>query len=162
MNAIVQHGQAIAFAAFNTGNFQPLAAIVKDAVSEEANRREAGKQALASAVVQLARFLEAVRAKGFRFSPNPPAEPALIYRASISESNFWNDALLIMSVTQELLLVSPGIRVREGSPAAPSPTAPAQPIEVRVVSMPTRKTVSEIDYNLAGDIVSAMQIESDF
>ena len=171
MDAIVQHGQAIAFAAFNTRNFQPLAAIVKDAVSEDVNRREAGRQAYTSAIIQLARFLEAARTKGFRFSPEPPVVTTLVYRAAVSESHFWNDSLLILSTTLELLRVSPGILASEGStaapvaaikPEAPSPTAPAQPIEVRVVSMVTRKTVTEIDHNLAGDIVSAMQIESDF
>lgn len=185
MDAIVQHGQAIALAAFNSGNFLPLAAIAKDAIADDANRRMVGLQAFCAAIVQFSRFIDGARAAGFRFTPEPPTADVLAYRAAISDADFWRDAALILDATKELVRAAPGIhaaqplppikateierdeyheavRIVERYEGGKRAVASSEPIAVRVVAMPSRKTQTAVDRDESGAIVSAMQVESDF
>jgi hypothetical protein len=170
MDAITQHGRSVAFAAFNSRDFVPIFMLARDARSPVTNRAAAGLQAFLSAIVELSRFIDGARAAGFRFTPEPPNASAMVYRAAISETNVWNDALLILEAAMQLVRVAPGIRVTENVPepqpapapsAEPTPSGAPQPIEVRVVSMPTRQTTSHIERDKNGNIASASQIEKD-
>jgi hypothetical protein len=176
MDAISQHGWALAHAAFNSNNFRPLAGVLKDAMSTDVNRRNAGGLAATAAIVELSRILQAARDAGYRFTPEPPKPCALAYRAASSPAEFWKDALAVLDTSKALIRRAPGIRAEyETSPppaaakpetAAPEPVAPVQslpagPLEVRVVSMVARTTRTSVERNMAGEIVRASQIETD-
>lgn len=158
-SAIDAHGVAAAKAFVNQRNIRPLRRIIQDASATDKIRSEVGMQAFAAAIGTFAAIIDATRANGLRFTPDPPTVAKLAYRAAISQENFGKDAGVIISAIFSLMSVAPGLRTLEDGPAPTTQTS--QPIEVRVVAMPARKRVSDVSHNMAGEITGAMQIESD-
>lgn len=149
MNAITEYGKDIAFSAFNTRDFSGIEKLWNDATANDAGRREAGWQVFAAVVAWFARFIEEARATGIRFNPEPATVNALAYLAATSRVDYLNAATRILYATKELVRAVPEIKIMPGVVAKPEPSAakpdPSEPIAVRIVSMPPRKTQAIID-----------------
>lgn len=172
MTYVSSHGSATALEAFNSGNFAPVVDLMRDAVSANESRQAAGIAATLAALMRLAQVVEVARGSGYRFNPEPPTANDLMYRASIGGERFFEGARLVIAAAIELRRVAPALRLADAEPAAiqaesvdtpvATPSAPPQPIEVRVVSMPARQTASQIERDGEGNIVRTTMIESDF
>jgi hypothetical protein len=100
--------------------------------------------------VWFARFIEDARAAGVRFNPEPATVNALAYLAATSRVDYLNAAAHILYATKALVRVVPEIKVMQAAAVKPEPR---EPIEVRIVSMPSResKTFVERDPEDSGD-----------
>lgn len=139
MDAIAKYGKDIAATAFNSRDFSPISALWKDATAEDAGRREVGALAFGAVVAWFARFIEDARTAGVRFNPEPATVNALAYLAATSQVDYLNAATRILYATKALVRAVPEIKVMQAAAVKP------EPIAVRIVSMPPRKTQTIID-----------------
>jgi hypothetical protein len=158
MDAIVQYGKDIAATTFNSRDFSGIANLWNDATAEDAGRRKAGALVFGAVVVWFARFIEDARAAGVRFNPEPATVNALAYLAATSRVDYLNAATHILYATKALVRAVPEIKVMQASAVKPEPR---EPIEVRIVSMPSRESKTFIDRDEDLEIRSTTHIEAD-
>lgn len=159
MNAIQRRGASIAVQFFNNGDFGPLQRILDDANAKDLQRRRTGHAALSACLITLARTLADARRHGVTFTGPPlTTEDDLIYAVESGRS-LGPLGTQLVSAVKALRRARPGLHVSLSREDAPKAGAP---MPVQVVSMPNRKTVSDISRNMAGEITSTMQVESDF
>lgn len=165
MEFSISHGRSVAFAAFNSGNFAPVADLMKDAGTGNSRQRTEGLKAFLGAVHCLAQCVEGARAKGFGMTPVPPTADALLYTLVRSEADFFKDAARILVVAKKLKVIAPGIHaaVKEKEPGTPEKEpVPPSPMEVRVVSMPASRTVQVIERDEETlEVISTTSVTSD-
>lgn len=160
MNPIHRRGFAVAAEYFNTADFKTIASLIADSNSKDTQRRSAGLSALGAALVMLAQILENTRRHGVTFTgaklPSPD-DVQYALAAGIHELN--RAGQLVVNAVEGLRRAKPGFKATLTEDDAPKQ---AVPMPVQVISMPARKTVTDVERNLAGEITTAMQIESDF
>ncbi len=159
MNQIQRHGVSIAVQFFNDGDFSPFRRIMDDANNaKDPQRRRAGHAALNACLITLARMLADTRRYGVRFTGSPlTTENDLIY-AMESGRDIGPLGTQLVSACNAVRRARPDLCASLSREDAPKPVAP---MPVEVVAMPSRKTVTSVDRNMAGEITSAMQLESD-
>lgn len=160
---LTQHGANIAVAFFNNpGNFAAVMAIGDDATAGDALRRSAGRTVLHAILITLARALAQIDEAGHvRFTGQRLAREEDVIYAIESGRSLAGIFTQLLTTVAAVRRAAPGITASLPQPEAPAPVPPA-PIPVAVVAMPARRTVSDITRNAAGEIESAMQVESDF
>ncbi len=161
--AMIRHGGALAVGAFNSGDFSSIADEMKNLASADKMQCFVSGTILGAAIAQLAQFIEEARALGYKFTPDPPTRDALACRAAISDAAFLNAAAQILDATRGLIRAVPGIRASKSLPGTAAPTpAPSQPIEVRIVAMPSRQALHVVERDEETlEIVSTTTTESD-
>lgn len=159
VKSIQQRGASIAVQFFNDGDFGPIQRIVDDVNSKDLKRRGAGHVALNACLITLARTLADTRRHGVTFTGPPLTTDSDLIYAIESGRSVGPLGTQLVSAVHAVRQAKPGIRASLPREDAPQPAAP---MPVQVVSMPNRKTVSDINRNSAGEITSTMQIESDF
>jgi hypothetical protein len=159
MDAIAQYGKDIAAIAFNSRNFSGIATLWNNATVGDAGRREANGQLFAAVVVWFARFIEGARAAGVRFNPEPATVNELAYLAATTRVDYLNAAARILYATKELVRVVPEIKVMQAAAVKPEPR---EPIEVRIVSMPSRESKTFVERDPESlEILGTTHIEAD-
>lgn len=150
MNEIfMRYGKELAATTFNSRDFSEIANLLNDATSNDAGRQKSGGQLFGVVVAEFARFIEDARAKGVRFTQEPATVNALAYLSATSPVDYLNAAKHVLHTIKELVRAQPEIKVIRREAAKPEPSAakpdPSEPIAVRIVSTPPRKTQTIID-----------------
>ena len=160
---LVLVGVKAAMHAFNTRNWEQIRVFVADAASSDELKRRAGYSALYGAGLSLAGLLESANASGaVKLVGSMPARCDVDY-AVRSDTGRFN--ALVKS------LIETAKRVKDAVPdmTAAMPTAKqkgdaataAEPIAVRVVSLPARETAVRVRRDEAGDITGSFALEQD-
>lgn len=153
MDEVIKYGQAVALAAFNSRDFSSINNLIKDATTGSVNQRVVGYRAAFGAITNLAAIIDAVRqTQNVTITPALPSFGDLGYSAQRSQADFMNKAAQILATAKRLTVVMPGLRATQPTanesvappPTVKEPVSPS-PMEVRVVSMPARLTVQEIE-----------------
>lgn len=161
MDLIALRGETIAVEFVNTGNGGQLQTLLDDWGSKDPARHHAGRIAFIASVVTLARLLEAVKRKGAAtFSGVPlPTMAEVAYAATVGGKQFDRVSQTLVNATHGLYRATQG-KVTVSLPRAGDGPV-AAPMKVEVVSMPTRKTVTDVSRNMAGEITGSLQLEAD-
>jgi hypothetical protein len=162
MDMINRRGLSIAVELFNTGNFAPLKRVISDCNSTDPKRKSVGRVAFGAALVSLSRMLDDTRRCGITFTGNqPPSVDEVMYAYEVGGKELNDVAQLLVNATYGVRRGSPGLKASMRAEAEPTPPAPPAPMPVEVVAMPSRKTVTSVDRNMAGEITGSMQLETD-
>ncbi len=162
MNMINRRGASIAVELFNTGNFDPLKRVILDCNSTDQKRKSIGRVALGAALVTLSRMLADSRRCGVTFTGNqPPSVDEVMYAYEVGGKELNDVGQLLVNATYGVRRGKPGLRANLAAEAEPAKPGPPAPMPVEVVAMPSRKTVTSVDRNLAGEITGSMQLETD-
>jgi hypothetical protein len=163
MDMINRRGASIAVDLFNTGNFDQLKRVISDCNSTDPKRKSVGRIAFGAALVSLAQILSQSRRCGIAFTGvQPPSVDEVMYAHEVGGKDLNHVAQLLVNATYGVRRGKPGLKATMPAEDEPTKPAPPAPMPVEVVSMPARKTVTDVARNSAGEITSAMQIESDF
>jgi hypothetical protein len=162
VDEVARYGLNAALAAINRGDFGSFRRVIDDVNAKEPRRRAAGMMALQTALVTFSAFtIEVARQNQVRYTgAQPPTREDITYALAVGGAQLNATAQLLVNLTASVRKALPGLVVsgRE-EPKAPKETAP---LPVAVVAMPPRKTTTDIERNLAGEIVGSLQVERDF
>ena len=170
-------GHMAAFRFMNFGDYSLLKRIYYDAYSDDDVRRRAGMNALYGAMNVLSVSLHKLPELGYRFIGNPmPSYAEVLYAFQCGDD--YDIKEVYVSLAEGVIAArncaanaGRGFYIKNAAPSEPQPfpqapvnvtiTLPSDPIPAAVTSMPTRKTVTKIEYGAGGHISSATNIEYD-
>ncbi len=158
------YGVQQALAWLQTGQPGELNKIFEDARSTERARRSAGDIAMFGALQAIRKALHAAHSKGVRFSAALPTGEQLSYLQARGGDEYAQHAQLLLHTAANLRKAYPKATFSLSSDDSAKNEQPAksEPLEVRIVEMPTRETESNIERNTAtGEIVRATQTSRD-
>lgn len=160
MSIIQQHGSQIAIEFFNDGDSRQFQRILRDTRSKDPRRRITGYEAVGACLITLAKMLADTKRKGLvRFSGAriaTPEEVAYAYQAY--DPNLSKLGQQLVDTVAAVRSARPGLKASSRDTAEPKPVAPMQ---VQIVGMPGRSTVTKVEHDMAGNITGSVQVESD-
>jgi hypothetical protein len=108
---------------------------------------------------QFSAILEKVAEAGLvRFTGEPiPTSEELTYAFRTEPARFVHQLNLLIHTTAHAIDARPGMKLVK----AGAEEKPAEPVPVRIIEMPIRRTKTTIDRDANGEISSSLQIESD-
>lgn len=159
---MVQIGIDAATRAFNEGAWRHLDIYGADSASADPLKRRAGLSALYGAALFFGGFLKSARDSGsVRITGTIPVNSEIMYLFATDLPLFFGQLKSLLAAAQQVKNAVPKMTV--SLPKAPQreATAAAEPLEVRVVSMPARSSATKIRRDQNGEIVSTTQFEQD-
>lgn len=164
MSGSLGFGNTVAREFITDGNTKPLRQLIDDVNSDDPALKRRAHSELTAAMATFSRVLQKVSEGGgvtFTGEPLPGLDEAL-YAVSAGPARLSRVLQLQINAIAALRKAAPGycdrIKITPGLARA----AEAAPTPVSVVSMPTRVSTTDIGRNMAGEIVSSMQVEKDF
>ena len=160
---LVLVGVKAAMHAFNTRNWEQIRVFVADAASSDELKRRAGYSALYGAGLSLAGLLESANASGkVKLTGSVPARCDVDYavRSDIGRFNgllksLIETAMQVKNAVPDMTAAMPTAKQKGDAATA------AEPIAVRVVSLPARETAVRVRRDEAGDITGSFALEQD-
>ena len=171
MQALINYGRKVGITAITTGDFKPLEGLITDAIDGDDRQQEAARPALYAAIHVLAQTLEAAKVAGLRFAVEPIDCHQLAYAETSGGGKYANAVNRIINDVVALRRDVPSMSVEWPSevpaalpePAVTPPPEPArtEPLEVRIVAMPARKTTAIVERDQNENIISTLHVETD-
>ena len=164
--SLTHSGAGIAMEIINSADFSRLQKYVDDANSPDENIRQSGLSVLAGVGMTFASVLISLRGGGrYKFHGAPMLTSDDVFYAIKTDVRYFSRTLNSLVTTMGRVLdADSSFKVSFANQAgrnSGSAQGSAEPMEVKVVSMPARHSVTNITHNMAGEIVQAEQIEAD-